>query len=68
MARDLLEELEGMDPAELAALLEAAQPRRRWEPGQQVVGTVTRVGRDTVFVEIGGKAEGQLDRSELGDV
>jgi small subunit ribosomal protein S1 len=68
MARDLLEELEGMDPAELAALLEAAQPRRRWEPGEQVVGTVTRVGRDTVFVDIGGKAEGHLDRSELGDV
>lgn len=68
MARDLLDELEGMDPAELAALLEAAQPRRRLEPGQQVVGVVTRVGKDTVFVDIGAKSEGHLDRGELGDV
>jgi small subunit ribosomal protein S1 len=54
-----------MDPAELAALLEGAQPRRRFQPGQKIVGTVTRVGRDTVFVDIGAKSEGQLERVEL---
>jgi small subunit ribosomal protein S1 len=65
LLQDDLLELARMDPAELAALLEGAQPRRRLEPGQKITGTITRVGRDTVFVDIGAKSEGQIDRAEL---
>jgi small subunit ribosomal protein S1 len=57
-----------MDPAELAALMEGTVRRPRLEPGTKVAGTVTRVGRDTIFVDVGGKSEGQIDRIEFPDV
>jgi small subunit ribosomal protein S1 len=57
-----------MDPAEIAALMEGTVRRKRLEMGAKVAGRVSRVERDTVFVDIGGKSEGQLDRSEVPDV
>jgi small subunit ribosomal protein S1 len=57
-----------------AALFEAdqkAKPRRSqargYAPGESVEGTVVRVGRDSVFVELDGKREGWLDVVELRD-
>jgi small subunit ribosomal protein S1 len=64
---DDLMALADMDPAELAALMEGSVARLRMEVGDKVEGTVTRVGHDTVFVDLGGKAEGQLDRAEAPD-
>ncbi len=54
-----------MDPAELARLLDA-QPAQ-FELGDAVEGTITRVGTDAVFVDIGAKSEAILDRSEANE-
>jgi small subunit ribosomal protein S1 len=56
-----------MDPAELAALMEGTIRRERVEVGARVTGTVTRVGKETVFVDIGGKSEGLLERGDAPD-
>ena len=37
------------------------------EPGQQVDGTVASISDSTVFVNIGAKSEGTIDRSTLAD-
>lgn len=62
-----LEALAQMSSEELAALMEGSSGGVRLEPGARIEGTVTRVGQDTVFVDLGGKSEGLLDRSELPD-
>lgn len=54
-----------MDPAELAALMSDSVQLPRFEVGTRVKGTITRVGREDLFVDLGGKAEGTLDRAEL---
>lgn len=54
-----------MDPAELAALMEGSVHMPRVDIGSQVKGIVARVGREDLFVDIGGKAEGTLDKAEL---
>lgn len=54
-----------MDPEELAALLEDSVQMPRHEVGAQVTGTVARVGKEDLFVDLGGKAEGILERAEL---
>ncbi len=64
---DDLMALVDMDPSELAALMDATVRGGRLEVGDPVTGTITRVGRDTVFIDMGGKSEGQLDREELPD-
>jgi small subunit ribosomal protein S1 len=57
-----------------AALFEAeqkAKPRRSaakgYAPGDSVEGTIVRVGRDAVFVELDGKREGWIEIAELRD-
>lgn len=65
LATDDLMALASMDPAELAALMEGNLSQTRLEPGAKVAGRITRVGRDTLFVDLGSKSEGQLDRVEL---
>ncbi|MCB9685278.1 MAG: S1 RNA-binding domain-containing protein [Alphaproteobacteria bacterium] len=56
-----------MDPTELAAMLSGNLGRKEIEIGTKVTGTVTRVGRDTVFVDIGTKSEGQIERGTVPD-
>ncbi|MCA9490107.1 MAG: S1 RNA-binding domain-containing protein [Myxococcales bacterium] len=56
-----------MDPTELAALLSGNLGRSEIEIGKKVTGTVTRVGRDTVFVDMGTKSEGQIERTSVPD-
>ncbi|MEZ4240210.1 MAG: S1 RNA-binding domain-containing protein [Myxococcota bacterium] len=65
---DDLMALAQMDPAELAALMEGSVGQRSVKPGTRVEGTVTRVGDDVVFVDVGAKSEGQIERGELKEV
>ena len=61
---------ENEDFAAMFAEAEAARPKgkaaRRPQPGDVVRGVVTNVGKDAVFVDLGGKAEGVLDREQIG--
>jgi small subunit ribosomal protein S1 len=60
---------------EFAALLDRYAPEARGkktgpttpEPGSTVSGRVIEIGPEAVFVDLGGKAEGILDRLELAD-
>jgi small subunit ribosomal protein S1 len=57
------------DFASMFAELERDAPKgkaaRRPQPGDLVRGTVTSIGKDAVFVDVGGKAEGVLDREQV---
>jgi len=64
LATDDLMALADMDPAELAALMDDAVARTALNVGDQVTGRITRMGTDTIFVDLGAKSEGQLDRVE----
>ena len=47
---------------------ERDKPRtRRPKVGDMVKGTIITVGKDAVFVDLGSKAEGQLERSQVSD-
>lgn len=58
---------------DFAALLDASfadqgqRQRARLRPGQVVEGKVVEVGRDTVFVDVGTRSEGQIPRHQLED-
>ncbi|MEN0061594.1 MAG: S1 RNA-binding domain-containing protein [Myxococcota bacterium] len=62
-----LELLASMNPDELAALMDGSSQRVSLEPGTKVTGKITRIGRDTAFIDLGGKSEGQLERGDLPD-
>ncbi|MBN2799619.1 MAG: S1 RNA-binding domain-containing protein [Deltaproteobacteria bacterium] len=53
-----------MNEADFAAMLSGSLDTFKVEVGQQVTGQVTRVTRETVFVDVGAKAEGQVERAE----
>jgi small subunit ribosomal protein S1 len=56
------------DFAAMFAASEQAKPRaRRPRVGDVVTGTIITIGKDTVFVELGGKAEGALERAQVSD-
>jgi len=57
------------DFAAMFAESEHAGPRAKKRPrvGDQITGKVISVGKDAVFVDVGGKAEGQLERGEISD-
>jgi small subunit ribosomal protein S1 len=62
-----LEDLElfaSMDPSELAAALEGSLESTRIEVGSEARGTVSRVGRNELFVDLGGKAEAHMELAE----
>jgi small subunit ribosomal protein S1 len=52
-----------------AELFEASQEKttRKLFPGDKVSGKVLKVGKDTIFVELGGKSEGIADLQEFLD-
>lgn len=56
---------------EFSAMFEASQgnnvTRQDAQSGELVTGTVVGISHDSVFVDIGAKAEGVLERIELGD-
>jgi small subunit ribosomal protein S1 len=58
------------DTEDFAALLaEFDQKPRRRDPqvGERVRGKVASIGRDAVFLDLGGKSEGMIDSAELRD-
>jgi len=59
------------DDEDFAAMLaesEAGAPRqRRPRVGDMVKGRIISLGKDTVFVDLGGKAEGALERAQVSD-
>lgn len=67
LSTDDLLAIAGMSPAELAAAMSGNLPKARAQLGERVQGRVVRIGTSDVFVEIGGKAEASLDRTELPD-
>ncbi len=68
---DGLRAIGDMDPAAVRAAMEAfTQPRTQglFKVGQRVVGRVTSIGAQAVFLDLGGKSDASLDRMELGEV
>lgn len=61
------------DEDNFAAMFEAqgaqtkARLSKRVRPGQLVEGTIVEVGSENVFVDIGAKTEGRIDRAQLLD-
>jgi small subunit ribosomal protein S1 len=56
------------DFAAMFAASEEAKPRaRRPRVGDVIQGKVITIGKDAVFVDVGGKAEGQLERAQVSD-
>jgi len=57
------------DFASMLAEFEGAKPgkQRRPKVGDTVRGRVISVGKDAIFVDLGGKAEGVLDREQVTD-
>lgn len=57
------------DFAAMLAESERGAPRAKKRPrvGDQITGKVISIGKDAVFVDVGGKAEGQIERGELSD-
>jgi small subunit ribosomal protein S1 len=62
---DDLEAIAHMDMGELDRLMNDMGQRQRIEIGTKVTGTITRVGRDNVFVDVGAKSEAMLPREDL---
>jgi small subunit ribosomal protein S1 len=46
---------------------EAPRAKRRPRVGDQITGRVISIGKDAVFVDVGGKAEGVLDHTQVSD-
>lgn len=56
------------DFASMLAEFEGAKPKtKRPRTGDIVKGKVISIGQTAVFVDVGGKAEGQLDRGQVSD-
>jgi small subunit ribosomal protein S1 len=52
---------------DFASMFEASVKARRFDRGQTVEGTVVGFGTKVVFVDVGGKAEAELDLAEVKD-
>jgi small subunit ribosomal protein S1 len=52
---------------DFAAMFEASVKSRRFDRGQAIEGTIVGFGPDVAFVDVGGKAEAQIDLAELKD-
>ena len=59
---------DGAETEDFAAMLEQSLVKRqKLEPGQMVEAKVVKVSDDWVFLDLGGKGEGYIDRKELLD-
>jgi small subunit ribosomal protein S1 len=67
MVDELHDDNEPMDGDFAKMLEESLSTRGRLKPGQQVTTRVIKVTGEWVFIEVGGKGEGVLDRRELLD-
>ena len=51
-----------------AELFEKTQVRKDFlKPGQKIEATIVKITQDWIFLDLGGKSEGYLDRKELAD-
>ena len=55
------------DFAAMFAASEQGKRAKRPKVGDLVKGAIVTLGKDAVFVDLGGKAEGQLDRAQVSD-
>jgi small subunit ribosomal protein S1 len=57
------------DFAAMFAESERTDPKagKRPRPGDQVTGKVISIGKEAVFVDVGGKGEGMIERAEVSD-
>src|SRR5690349_6860284 len=56
------------DFAAMFAAQEAGAKRgKRPRPGDMIQGKIVSIGKEAVFVDVGGKAEGVLDRGQVTD-
>ena len=65
---DELSRVATMDRGEIEAMMNGFAPRARsaaWRPGQRVRARVSRVTGQTVFLDVGSKADAAMDRAEL---
>src|ERR1044071_3592781 len=46
---------------------DAPRSKKRPRVGDPITGKVISIGKDTVFVDLGGKAEGSLERAQVSD-
>lgn len=60
-----LQALADMDRDAFASAMAGTLPMRRHAIGDRVTGAVVRMDHQVVFVALGGKAEGAIDRAEL---
>src|SRR5512138_1162885 len=67
MVDELNNDTEPMDGDFAKMLEESLSTRGRLKPGQQVTTRVIKISSEWVFIEVGGKGEGVLDRRELLD-
>lgn len=64
-----MEEKEMNEETSFEELLKASfeSPARRVRPGERISGIVAKIGKDTIFVDLGGKSEGIADLQEFMD-
>jgi len=64
-----MEEKKINDETSFEELLKASfeSPSRRVRPGERISGTVAKIGKETIFVDLGGKSEGVADLQEFID-
>lgn len=53
------------DFAALFAQSQQGQRNTRLKPGQSVQGTVVQISKDTIFVDVGARSEGRIERRQL---
>lgn len=53
---------------DFAAMFEASVNARQFDRGQTIEGTIVAFGPEVAFVNVGGKAEAEIDLAELKDV
>ena len=65
----IMAENEKEQEVSFAELFEAhpETPRRKFSPGDAVSGTVVKITKDTIFVDLGGKSEGFVETQEFMD-
>jgi small subunit ribosomal protein S1 len=62
-------DLEKEEDVSFAELFEQSSqtPGARFSPGDRVTGTIVKISKETVFVDLGGKSEGTADLAEFLD-
>ena len=59
---------ESTEEKSFAELFEKTQMRKDFlKPGQKIEAIIVKITQDWIFLDLGGKSEGYLDRKELTD-